>query len=144
MTKKSEISEESNDSLISRKRKEYIKVMQPLLKKNVIRYVGNNKHIKIRFNQKGIEHVANDVIKKKPGLSIKELQKLDIFLRDAEYMDSSKKYKDRSDKYDNFYYFKDKNKKIYYHVAEEVNTSKSGKVKINRYLYAVTKTEPKK
>ena len=132
----------NTSSATARRREGYIKEMQPLLKKNVIRYVGNDKHIKIKFNRKGISHIANDMIEKNLGLSKKELPKLDDFLRDAIYINSSKKYKGRSDRYDNFYYFKDKNKKIYYHVAEETNISKNGKVKFNRYLHAITKTEP--
>jgi len=131
-------------SSISRKREVYIKEMQPLLKKNVIKYVGSNKYIKITFNKKGIEHIANDMIEKNLGISKKELSKLENFLREAEYFDSSKKYKDRVDKYDYFYYFKDKYRNLYYHIAEEANKMKKGRIILNRYLYAITKTEPKK
>ena len=107
-------------SSVGRKRERYIEAMQPLLKKSVIRYVGNDKHINIKFNRRGIEHIADDILNKKIRISKRELSKLDDFLRDAIYIKSSGLYKDRKDGITKFYYFKDKNKDLRYVIAEEV------------------------
>ena len=134
-----EIKEETNvSSAISRKRERYIEAMQPLLKKHVVRYVGNDKHINIKFNRRGIEHIADDILNKKIRISKRELSKLDDFLRDAIYIKSSGLYKDRKDGITKFYYFKDKNKDLYYNVAERIKKEKDGRIDISRFLYSAT------
>ena len=116
-----EIKGETNmSSAIGRKRERYIEAMQLLLKKNVIRYVGNDKHIKIIFSKSGIDHVAEDIVKKKLKISTKEASGLDHLLREATYMRSCRPYKDRNDHIKHFYYFNDKNKDLRYVIAEEV------------------------
>ena len=113
--------------------------MQPLLDRSVIRYIENDKHIKIKFNRKGIKHVADDILTKKLEISKDELSKLDNYLREATYIKSLGLYKERKDNIQRFYYFKDKNKNLYYNVAEEVNKLKSGKIVVDRIVYAITK-----
>ena len=90
-------------SAVGRKRERYVEAMQPLLKKNVIRYVGSDKHINIKFNKKGIEHIADDLLTKNLGISQKELSKLDNLLREAKYERSSMLHKDRKDDIKKFY-----------------------------------------
>ena len=120
------------------KREEYIDAMQPLLKKSLIRYAGNNKHIKIKFSKKGIAHIANDVLTKKLGISKAELSKLDNHLRDATYIKSSSLHKDRSDNVKRFYYFKDKSRNLYYNIAESRVKLENGRETIHRFLYSIT------
>ena len=140
-----EIKGETNlSSAIGRKRERYIEAMQPLLKKSVARYVGNDKHINIKFNKKGIDHIADDLLTKNLGISQKDLSKLDDFLREALYERSLGLYKDRTDNIQRFYYFKDKNRNLYYHVAEEVNKLNNGRIIVDRHLYAISKKMPKK
>ena len=121
-------------SSTGRKREGYIKAMQPLLKKNVTRYVGSDRHIKIKFNRKGIEHIADDILNKKLGIAQKELPRLDGLLRGAIYERSSGLYKDRKDGITKFYYFKDKNKNLRYDVAERIH-----KGSVYRFLYSISK-----
>lgn len=128
----------NTSSTEGRKREGYVKAMQPLLNKNVIRYAGNDKHIKIKFNRKGVEHIADDVLTKKIGISKTELSKLDSSLRDATYIKSSGLYKERKDGITKFYYFKDKKKNLYYNIAENREKLKDGREKIHRFLYSVT------
>jgi hypothetical protein len=128
-----------SDAAAGRKREGYVKAMQPLLKKNVTRYVGNDKHIRIGFNRKGIEHIANDILTKKVRMSKKETSNLDNLLREAEYTKSSGLYKPRTDGINRFYYFEDKKKNLRYKVAEEPHKLKNGKIIINRYLYAIAR-----
>lgn len=141
--KAKKIVEELQKSVKQKKRESYISEMEPLLKKSVIRYVGNDRHIKIGFTKKGNEHIANDVLNKIPGLDKKELSLLHIELKEAQYVRSSDLYKERKDDIIRFYYFKNKEKKLFYNVAEKQHKTKSGKVKIDRFLYSITKEIPK-
>lgn len=125
---------DNTSSAISRKREGYVKAMQPLLKKSVTRYVGNDKHINIKFNKRGIEHIADDMLTKKLGLSTKNLSNLDSSLREAIYTKSSGLHKNRKDDIKRFYYFEDKNKNLRYNVAEQVH-----KGSVYRFLYSITK-----
>jgi hypothetical protein len=52
---------------------------------------------------------------------------------------SSEITKPRKDSIRKFYYFKDKNKELYYNVAEETSTTEKGKQIHKRFLYSVTK-----
>jgi hypothetical protein len=72
------------------------------------------------------------------------LAKLNDLIREAEYVRSSDLYKKRSDDIQRFYYFKDKEKGIYYNIAEEVVIHKRGKITLRHYPHSVTKDIPKK
>lgn len=128
----------------TKKRESYMQQMSPLLKKSVTRYVGNDKHIKIGFKKSGNEHLVNDILTKPLRISKKELSKLHTLLEESEYKRSSELYKKRKDNIQRFYYFRDKERKVYYNVAEEVLKTKNGKIRLERFLYAITKTIPKK
>jgi hypothetical protein len=111
-----------------------------LLSKNCIFDILNNKHIKIKFNAKGNSHVVNDYLRGLSGFDKQEMMILDKLLKDALYIRSTEKIKDRKDKIQRFYYFKDKDREIYYNVAEEVRELRNGKVRLDRFLYAITKS----
>lgn len=123
-------------------REEHLRSMQPLLKKNMIRYVGNNLHIKIGFSKKGNKHIVDDFLNRTSGLSKKDLTKLHSTLKGAEFIRSSELYKDRSDNIQKFYYFKDKEKDLYYNVAETERKLRNGKVLLDRFLYSITNDMP--
>lgn len=121
-----------------KRRKRYLELLQPLLKLNVIRYVGNNQSIKIIHQTKGLKHIVDDVLFNTSGLTKKDLPKLHEYLKEAEFIKSSGLKKERTDDIVKFYYFKDKEKNIYYNVAETVKRTKGGKIKKDRFLYSVT------
>lgn len=123
---------------IAKRRKSIFDSMVRLYKRNVTRYVGNGKHIKIKFNSKGNSHIVNDYLEKLKGFDEKDLTILDSLLKEAPYVRSSKLIKDRKDNIKYFYYFKEKDREIYYNVAEEVNKLKSGKFVLDRFLYSIT------
>jgi uncharacterized protein YhbP (UPF0306 family) len=87
--------------------------------------------------------VADDIMEGIKGFSIKSLPKLDDYLREAEFIRSSELYKERGDNIKRFYYFFDKEKKVYYNVAESVTKHKGIEHK-QRFLYSITKYIPKK
>lgn len=122
----------------SKKREALTKSMDVLLKKNIVRYVGNSKSIKITFKKKGNAHVVNDYLEMVNGLRKKDLPVLDELIRNSVYIKSSDLKKDRKDNIHRFYYFKDKDRDIYYNIAEEVFRHKNGKIVLNRFLYAIT------
>lgn len=118
--------------------------MAPLLKRSVSRYVGNDKRIKIGFTIKGNKHIADDLLNSNLKLTKNDLPKLHVYLSNSEYIRSSGLYKKRKDNIQRFYYFKDNDRKVYYQVAETARENKIGKVKFDRFLYAVSDKIPKK
>ena len=127
-----------NSSSEARKREGYVKAMQPLLKKNVVKPIGNGESIKIKFTIKGNKHIVDDILKGKSGLTKKDLPKLDSYLREAKYESSAGLKHPRKDDIVKFYYFRDRNKNIRYHVAEKIYKH-NGIEHIQRFLYAITK-----
>lgn len=125
-------------------REKHLISMEPLLQKNITRYVGNNLHIKIGFSKKGNKHIVDDFLNRTSGLSKKDLTKLHSKLRDAEFIRSSKLYKDRTDDIQKFYYFKNKKNDLYYNVAEVARKKKNGKIQLERFLYSITNDIPTK
>ncbi len=141
--------EKENDKKQERKkektiREKHLSSMMPLLKKSMIRYVGNDLHIKIGFSKKGNKHIVDDFLSKTSGLSKKDLTKLHSVLKYAEFVKSSKLYKDRTDNIQKFYYFKNKGKNLYYNVAEVARKKKNGKIQLERFLYSITNDIPTK
>lgn len=127
-----------------RKREEYIRLMQPLLNRNVIKNIEAGKSIKVKFNKKGIDHIADDLLNKVTGINKRDLANLHTSLKNAEYVRSIPLTKKRKDDIRHFYYFKDNKKEVYFNVAESVQKKPSGKSNLNRFLYAVTNTIGKK
>lgn len=132
------------ENKITSKQLAYEKAMQPLLKRNMIRNVGNNKSIKITFTKKGNAHVANDVLNNINSFTKKDLQKIYTYVKEAEHIRSSALYKKRKDDIQRFYYFYDNKKEVYYNIAEAVKKRKYGQIKLERYLYSITKEIPQK
>lgn len=131
-------------SALAKRREKLLNEMKFLYKKSVIRYVGSGKSIKIRFKSSGNRHLVDDYLRRVKGFKKKDLLSLDSLIREAEYVHSSKLYKNRDDNIQRFYYFKDTEREVYYNVAEEVVKLKNGRVYLNRFLYAITNTIPKK
>lgn len=75
----------------------------------------------------------SDTFVRAKNLDKKDLKDLDKALSESVYVRSSPISKTRKDGVSKFYYFKDKNKKLYYNVAEV----RRGKT-VQRFLYAVT------
>ncbi|HHU96843.1 MAG: DUF935 family protein [Bacteroidota bacterium] len=138
------ICEMAKKSALAKRREKLLNEMKFLYKKSVIRYVGSGKSIKIRFKSSGNRHLVDDYLRRVKGFKKKDLLSLDSLIREAEYVHSSKLYKNRDDNIQRFYYFKDTEREVYYNVAEEVVKLKNGRVYLNRFLYAITNTIPKK
>jgi len=110
----------------------YLAAMSPLLSVKI----GKTTHdgdIMVRFTKYGNEHLYSDTFGRAKGFKKDDLLTLDKALSKSAYADSAALSHPRKDKITKFYYFKDKNKNLYYNVAEEV---KKGHYK--RYLYSVT------
>ncbi|MFA5450605.1 MAG: DUF935 family protein, partial [Dehalococcoidales bacterium] len=73
---------ETKKTAIARKRNSLLKSMTILLNRNVTRYVGSGKHIKIKFNAKGNSHVVNDYLRGLSGFDKQEMMILDKLLKD--------------------------------------------------------------
>ena len=131
-------------SVEAREREDLETAMQVLIKKNLIRKVAPDKQIKITFKKSGNAHIVNDVLEKGVKLSKADLAKLNELIRESEYVRSSDLYKKRSDNILRFYYFKDKDRNVYYNVAEEAVRNKNGRIYLTRYAYSVTKNIPPK
>lgn len=125
-------------SALDTRREKYVEVMKPLQKRSVSKNVSPNKTISIKFTTKGNKHIANDILTNTSGLKKGDLPKLHEYLKEAEYLYSSGLTHPRTDNIVRFYYFKDKEKNIYYNVAESVESRKNGQINIKRFLYSVT------
>ena len=134
----------TNKSAVAKKRQSFINEMEPLLDKSITRYVGSDKHIRIGFSKKGNHHIADDILSGINNTTKKELSTLNERLKKAEYIRSSELYKKRKDDIQRFYYFKDKNKDFYYHVAEAAEKRSNGRINLKRYLYSISKDMPEK
>ena len=103
---------------------------------------GNGHPMSVGFNKRGNKHIYNDSLKRLNALQPSDLPQMDIILSGAKFIKKRGVEKERAGK-DNikrFYYYRTTlhGSNIYLHVAEESKTTKSGKWKHFRYLYAVT------
>jgi SPP1 gp7 family putative phage head morphogenesis protein len=113
-------------------REKYLWEMKPLLKKKVTQEV-NGKCIVIKFTQKGNKHLYSDTFGRAMGFDKTDLKNIEKDLKNAAFVKSATVSKTRKDSIKQFYYFKDKDRELYYNVAETVH--KGG---IFRFLYSVT------
>lgn len=127
-----------NNSTDAKKRNEMMASMKHLYKRNVIKPVENGYSIKVTFNKRGNEHIANDMLTKRLSINKKDTRDLHILIDNARFVKSSPLHKKRNDDIQRFYYYKDKYKNMYYNVAETARKIKSGKIKIDRFLYSIT------
>lgn len=118
-------------------RKKYLNEMKPLLEKSVEKQTDSG-IISIEFTKKGNKHLYNDTLGRTKVISKDDLKKLDVFLKHASFVKSANLYKVRKDNITKFYYFKDKDKELYYNVAEERIKLKDGKETVHRFLYSIT------
>lgn len=136
--------ERMNKQSTKKKRDEYIRLMEPLLKRNVIKDVEAGEKIKVTFNTKGAKHIADDMLNKNISLRKSDLNNLHKLIDKSKYSRTSELYKKRKDDIQRFYYFKDKQKEIYYHVAEAVEKRAKGRLNVRRFLYSMSKEIPEK
>lgn len=134
--------ERMNRQSTKKKREEYVRLMEPLLNRNVIKAIEAGKSIKVTFNTKGLDHIADDLLHKNIPLRKGDLKNLHTLIDKSEYKKPSGLTKKRKDDIQRFYYFKDKQKEIYYHVAEAAKRKRDGRVKLERFLYSISKEMP--
>jgi len=128
-------------SATAQEREKYLKEMETLLNKTVVKEVDGGKQISIKFTAKGNKHLYSDTFTRVKGLlNKKDLKRLNIALGQSTFEKSANVSEPRKDKITKFYYFKDKDKQLYYNVGEVEYKRKSGKIKYSRFLYSVTKT----
>jgi len=118
-------------------REKYLKEMEILLDKKVVKRIDGGS-ISIGFTKKGNKHLYSDTIMRVEGVSKNDLKKLNTSLRKSVFVKSAELSKKRKDDITKFYYFKDKNKELYYNVAERVKMDNDGRYDISRFLYSIT------
>lgn len=120
-------------------RMHYLHEMKPLLKKKVIKSVGE-KDITIRFTPEGNKHIYADTFVRVKGFDKDKLKKLDEILQNASFVKRADLSKVRKDDKIAFYYFKGKvdEKTVHLNVAEQMSTNAKGKNSKKYTLYALT------
>jgi SPP1 gp7 family putative phage head morphogenesis protein len=131
------LQKEHQKSQAAIQRDKYLKEMKPLLDKSVEKQTDSG-NITIKFTKKGNKHLYHDALGRTKGMNKDDLKKLDAALRKATFVKSAPLYKERKDSITKFYYYKDKDKELYYNVAEKRKIEKDGRIDINRFLYAIT------
>jgi hypothetical protein len=127
----------------AKERQKHLDEMKPLLKKEV-RKEADGKELIVGFTKKGNKHLYSDTLARAKGAMDKnDLKALDVALKQSVFVQSAGLDKKRKDNIRKFYYFKDKDKELYYNVAEEREKLSNGREKIHQYLYAVTKSVKK-
>ena len=127
---------EKNAAAIEREK--YLKEMEPLLDKKVVKKIDDGS-ITVGFTKKGNKHLYHDTLGRAEDFDKKDLKKLNTLLKKSTFVESQGLHKTRKDSITKFYYFKDKDKELYYNVAEKI---KSGTV--HRSLYSITNKIKKK
>jgi SPP1 gp7 family putative phage head morphogenesis protein len=118
-------------------RQKYLAEMEHLLKKEVVKQA-DGKSIVVKFNAKGNKHLYNDTLGRTKTLNKNDLKLLDKELKNSTFVKSAGLSHERKDNIKKFYYFKDKEKNLYYNVAERRRKREDGSEEIYRFLYSVT------
>jgi len=118
-------------------REKYLKEMEVLLDKKVVKDIKGGS-INVGFTRKGNKHLYSDAVGRAKGMDKNDVKKLDVLLDESTFKKSAELSKKRKDGITKFYYFKDKDNKLYYNVAEIPKEYKNGKTKLKRFLYSVT------
>jgi len=114
-------------------KEKYLREMKHLLKKKIEMDIDSDT-ISVGFTKFGNKHLYNDTIWRTKEFNKNDLKKLNTLLKESTFVKSSELYKERkNDDIKKFYYFKDKDKEIYYNVAEMMY-----KGSIYRLLYSIT------
>jgi hypothetical protein len=124
---------ENKRSMPTIEKEKYLKEMQPLLAKKISKEIDNLRSICIGFTKRGNEHLYSDTFGRAKDLEKDDLKYLDSALENDVFLDSATVSKKRQDSITKFYYFKDKDKDLYYNVAEMTY-----KGSVCRFLYSVT------
>jgi len=120
-------------------KEKYRNEMLPLLSERIKKTVDVGE-ITVKFNASGNKHLYSDTLGRAKGILLKDdLKNLDNAINNAEFIKSATLGKERKDKITKFYYFKDRDKELYYNVAEVEFKRKSGKIKYSRFLYSATR-----
>lgn len=120
-------------------RMHYLHEMKPLLKKKVVKSVGD-KEIRIQFNSEGNKHMYSDTFGRCKNFDREKLKDLDKILEGATFVRKAELSKVRKDDKKAFYYFKSKvdNKTVYLNVAESVEKDSKNKNRRKYIMYALT------
>jgi hypothetical protein len=97
-----------------------------------------DKDIRVGFTTKGNRHLYSDTFGRTKGLKKEDLKDLDKALANSTYVKPAKDSKGRKDGITDFYYFKDKNKNLYYNVAGMKRKDPKGVIQKSYFLYSVT------
>lgn len=130
-------SKEKSESAI--RRKHYMHLMEPLLRKKVI-INGNGHDMAVGFSKYGNKHLYADTYGRSSVLNVDDLVNIDELLANARFIRKSAKSKPRKDKIQRFYYYEVelRGRKIYLNVAETDFKTKYGNIWHERFLYSVT------
>lgn len=131
-----EINKLAEKSESAQRKERYLKEMEPLLKKTVRKEAGNEQ-ITVEFTKYGNNHLYSDTFGRAKGLSKDDLKNLDAMLMAADFVKQSAISKPRKDHIVKFYYFKEKEKELYYNVAKRIYKHK-GIEHASIFLYSVT------
>ena len=123
-------------SAVAAEREKYLEEMQPLLNKRVVMKTDDGT-ITIGFTKKGNKHLHSDTFGRVKGFDKEELKNIDKALKKSVFEKSAEISKERKDEIKKFYYFKDKDEKLYYNVAERVYENNGIEHK-QRFLYSIT------
>lgn len=119
-------------SAAAAEREKYLKEMEPLLDKKVVKETDEGS-VAIGFTKKGNKHLLNDTQWRAKKFDKENLKTIDESLQQSTFVKSAELSKKRKDSITKFYYFKDKDKKLYYNVAEKIRGGT-----VYRYLYSIT------
>lgn len=121
------------------RRKHYLHVMEPLLKKKIT-VNGNGHDMPVGFSKYGNKHLYSDTHGRSSVLNAEDLANIDEILANARFIRKSAKSKPRKDKIERFYYYEAevRGRKVYLNVAETDYVMEFGKILHDRFLYSVT------
>ena len=131
------VCKQAKKSATAQEREKYLKEMEPLLKKTVVKEV-DGKNISIKFTKKGNRHLYSDTFIRTNSLKKEDLKHLYKALLQSKFVKSSEITKPRNDSIVRFYYFKDTERELFYNAAERIYKIKKVEHK-EIFLYAATK-----
>lgn len=113
--------------------------IESLTKETVLQH-SKEGFINISFNKKGNKHIVDDTRTLKTALNSENIVNLPDYLRTADYVDDH--FVTDHKNIVKFYYYRAyvDGRKVYFNVAEEIETSPRGKKRRKRYVYAIRNT----
>lgn len=98
---------------------------------------GREKRITVHVFSEDYKHLVNDIISKRV-IDKTKTRKIPKYLKNSYQKKSSTLYKERKDKIDKFYYFKNRGKKLYFNIARYKYKRKNGSCVYKYRLHALT------